>query len=142
MGIVVFDADVVIGYLERTDPHHPDAAKRMRLALETGTRRLISAVNYTEVLIRPLQVAGEQGAATVDAMLTRLGIVIVQVDMALARLAASVRTRTGLRLPDAYAVATAIHAEKGGREDVRLESFDEKVVKAYAGLHGGAGESL
>ena len=44
----------------------------------------------------------------------------IQVDMDLARRAAAVRARTRLKLPDAYALATAIHAEKrahaeGGR---------------------------
>jgi hypothetical protein len=32
-------------------------------------------------------------------------------------------------------LATAIHAEKRGHHDVRLESFDEKVLKAHAALH-------
>ena len=52
-----------------------------------------------------------------------------------ARRAAAVRARPRLRLPNAYALATAIHAEKRGHGDVRLESFDEQVVKAYATLH-------
>jgi predicted nucleic acid-binding protein len=65
----------------------------------------------------------------------RFGIETIQVDLALARRAASVRVRTGLKLPDAYALATAIHAEKRGHRDVRLESFDPKVVKAHAALH-------
>jgi len=43
--------------------------------------------------------------------------------------------RTRLKLPDAYALATAIHAEKLGADDVRLESFDRRVVLAYEGLH-------
>jgi len=55
--------------------------------------------------------------------------------MALARRAAAVRARTKLKLPDAYALATAIHAEHDGHDDVRLETFDKKVVKAYADLH-------
>jgi hypothetical protein len=41
----------------------------------------------------------------------------------------------GLSLPHTYALATAIHAEKRGHEDVRLESFEQRVVKAYADLH-------
>ena len=45
------------------------------------------------------------------------------------------RARTRLKLPDAYALATAIHAEKRGHADVRLETFDEKVIKAYEALH-------
>ncbi len=96
---------------------------------------MISAVNYTEVLIGPLRHAGKAGADTVEAMLVRFGIEMIQVDMALAQRAAAVRVRTGLKLPDAYALATAIHAEKRGYGDVRLESFDEKVTKARAALH-------
>ena len=55
--------------------------------------------------------------------------------MALAQRAAAVRARTNLKLPDAYAIATAIHAEHRGWEDVRLESFDDAVVKAYSDFH-------
>jgi predicted nucleic acid-binding protein len=135
VAVVVFDADVLIAYLGREDAHHPEAVRRMRRALEPGTRRLVSAVNYTEVLIGPLQTAGAAGAETVDVMFVRFGIETIQVDMALARRAAAVRARTKLKLPDAYALATAIHAEKHGEADVRLESFDEKVVKAHAALH-------
>jgi predicted nucleic acid-binding protein len=135
VAVVVFDADVLIAYLGREDAHHSEAVECMRHALEPTTRRLVSAVNYTEVLIGPLTKAGVAGAETVDAMFVRLGIETIHVDMALARRAAAVRARTRLKLPDAYALATAIHAEKRGHGDVRLESFDEKVVSAYAALH-------
>lgn len=135
MAVVVFDADVLIAYLGRDDANHADAVERMRRALDSGTRRLVSAVNYSEVLIGPLRKRGTAGADTVDAMLVRFGIETIQVDMALARRAAAVRARTRLKLPDAYALATAIHAEKRGHDDVRLESFDEDVIKAYAALH-------
>src|SRR5438876_1346884 len=135
MAVVVFDADVLIAYLGREDVHHGEAVERMRRVLEPDTRRLVSAVNYTEVLIGPLETAGAAGAETVDAMFVRLGIETIQVDMALARRAAAGRARTKLRLPDAYALATAIHAERRGHSDVRLESFDKRVVKAHAALH-------
>lgn len=134
MAVVVFDADVVIAYLGREDVHHAEAVERMRQALEPATRRLVSAVNYTEVLIGPLETAGAAGADTVDAMFVRYGIETIQVDMALARRAAAVRARTKLKLPDAYALATAIHAEKRGHADVRLESFDKEVIRAHAAL--------
>lgn len=135
MAVVVFDADVLIAYLGRDDAHHAQAVERMRHALESGTRRLVSAVNYTEVLIGPLQKAGATGAETVDGMFARFGIETIQVDMALARRAAAVRARTRLKLPDAYAIATAIHAERRGQADVRLETLDGKVIKAYKALH-------
>ena len=135
MAVVVFDADVLIAYLSRDDAHHAQAVERVRRALEPGTRRLVSAVNYTEILIGPLQAAGAAGAETVDAMFVRLGIETIHVDMDLARRAAAVRMRTKLKLRDAYALATAIHAEKRGHDEVRIESFDKKVVKAFADLH-------
>ncbi len=135
MAVVVFDADVLIAYLGGQDAHHAEAVEKMRRALEPGIRRLVSAVNYSEVLIGPLRSAGSAGAATVDAMLVRFGIETIQVDLALARRAAAVRVRTGLKLPDAYALATAIHAENRGHGEVVLESFDAKVAGAYASLH-------
>ncbi len=135
MAVVVFDADVLIAYLGGDDAHHAQAVERVRRALEPGTRRLVSAVNYTEILIGPLEAAGAAGAETVDAMFVRFGIETIQVDMDLARRAATVRVRTKLKLPDAYALATAIHAEKRGHDDVRIESFDKKVNKAFADLH-------
>ena len=135
MAVVVFDADVVIAFLGHDDAHHAEAVERMRRALETGTLRLISAVDYTEVLIGPLEVGGAAGARTVDEMFERFGIETIQVDKGLARRAAAVRVRTKLELPDAYALATALDAEKQGYDDVRLESFDERLVKAYAKLH-------
>ena len=135
MAVVVFDADVLIAFLSRDDANHTGAVECMRAALAPGTRRLVSAVNYTEVLIGPLQKEGVPGAEKVDAMLVRFSIETIQADMALARRAAAVRARTRLKLPDAYALATAIHAEKRGHADVRLETFDEKVIKAYEALH-------
>ena len=91
MAVVVFVADVLIAYLGRDDASHAEAVERMRDALQPGTRRLVSAVNYTEVLIGPLQKAGTAGAGTVDAMLVRFDIETIPVDMALARRAAAVR---------------------------------------------------
>jgi predicted nucleic acid-binding protein len=132
VGVVVFDSDVLIGFLNADDAHHQAAVERMRAAMGPGTRRWVCAVNYAEVLIGPLR-AGR--AAVVDATFARLGVETKEVDMALARRAAAVRERTGLKLPDAFALATAVHAEQRGHEDVALASFDERVLKAHAGLH-------
>lgn len=134
MGVVVFDADVLIAFVGKHDANHAAAVKSVRRALEPGTRRAICSVNYSEVLVGPLKTHGPAGAETVDAMLVRFGIETMVVDMNLARRAAAVRERTGLRLPDAYALATAIHFEKRGHDDVRLESFDKRVQKAYREL--------
>jgi predicted nucleic acid-binding protein len=130
--VVVFDSDVLIGFLNARDAHHHQARAWMQRATAPGVRRMVSAVNYSEVLIGPLR-AGRQDA--VDAMFVRLGIETISVDMDLARRAAAVRARTDLKLPDAYALATCIHAEHRGYGDVELASFDAKVLKAHVDLH-------
>ena len=137
MALVVFDSDVLIAYLGRNDAQHEKAVERVRLALRPGTRRLVSAVNYAEILIGPLRAADPTAAEKVDEMFVRFAIETVAVDMALAHRAASVRARTKLKLPDAFALATAIDAEERWRDEVRLESFDEGVVKAHAALRAG-----
>jgi predicted nucleic acid-binding protein len=134
VAVAVFDADVLIGYLVKDDANHRQAVERMRRAFEPETRRLLSAVSYGEVLIGPLRSRGAGGAAIVDSMLRDLRIEIVAVDPALARRAAEVRLRTGLKLPDAYALAAAVEAREHGESDVRVESFDTKVADAFVTL--------
>jgi predicted nucleic acid-binding protein len=134
VGVVVFDSDVLIGFLNARDGHHAAAVQRMREALAPGTQRWVSAVNYAEILIGPLK-ADKQDV--VDAMLGRFSIQTMEIDMALAQRAAAVRARTGLKLPDAFALATAIHAEHRGHDDVALFTFDERVTKARAKLSRG-----
>lgn len=131
MGVVVFDSDVLIGFLSAHDAHHGEAVERVRESLTPGTRRLLCAVNLSEILIGPLRAGTEE---RVEQMLLQFTVETIVVDMALAKRAAAVRARTNLKLPDAYALATAIHVEKRGWESVRLASFDEAVLRAHADL--------
>jgi predicted nucleic acid-binding protein len=130
VAVVIFDTDVLIGFLGSDDPHHDRAVERIRSSQAPGTRRLLSAVNYTEVLIGPLKTIGLSEVARIDAMLLGLSIETVQIETALAQRAAMIRAQTNLKLPDAYAVATALDAGRDG-DEVRIESFDERVVKAF-----------
>lgn len=134
MAVVVFDSDVLIGFLNASDAHHARAVDLVRDSLAPGTRRMLCAVNYSEILVGPIR-AGEQARDQVDDMLGRFAIEITSVDGALARRAAAVRARTDLLLPDAYALATAAHAVQYGHRDVRLASFDKAVLRAHAELH-------
>jgi predicted nucleic acid-binding protein len=133
MAVVVFDSDVLIGFLSEADAHHADAVRLVRGSLAPGTRRMLNSVNYSEILIGPIR-AGQRARDHVEAMLEHFAIEIVGVDAALARAAAAVRARTGLTLPDAYGLATAMHAEHAGHRDVRLASFDKAVLRADAEL--------
>ena len=90
-------------------------------------------MTLSEVLVGPIR-AGR--AEVVEQMLARLSIETGAVDAGLARRAAAVRARTGLRLPDAYVLATAIDAERQGREEVRIETFDRSLARARDRLRG------
>jgi predicted nucleic acid-binding protein len=131
VAVVVFDSDVLIAFLSASDANHDKAVDRVRKSLVSGTRRLLNAVNYSEVLIGPLR-AGEQAA--VERMLVRFDIETITVDMGLAERAAAVRAKTNLSLPDAYALATVIHAENRGWKEVEIASFDKAVLRARASL--------
>jgi predicted nucleic acid-binding protein len=128
VGVVVFDSDVLIGFLSRRDRHHADAIAWMERALAPGTRRMLCAVNYSEILIGPLKVGRQE---PVKRMLAQFSIEIVDVDRSLAERAAAVRAGTALKLPDAYAVAVALQAEERVSGDVALASFDTAVVRAH-----------
>lgn len=71
----------------------------------------------------------------VSQMLVQFNIETIIVDMDLADRVAAVRARTNLKLPDAFALATAIHAEHRGWENVEMASFDAELLKAHSDLH-------
>ena len=133
MGLVVFDADVLIAHLNADDSQHQAGVERVRRALDSRDRRLLSLVNYSEVLVGPAATLGSDGTARTKAALRVLGIETIPVDTAIAEKAAEVRARIKLKLPDAYAVATALSAARAD-DDVRLESFDKQVVRAFTAL--------
>jgi len=132
MGVVVFDSDVLIGFLNRDDAHHADAVERIRSSMAPGTRRLLCAVNYAEIMVGPVRAGTHE---LVLQMLVQFNVETITVDMDMANRAAAVRARTNLKLPDAFALATAIHAEHRGWGNVEMASFDEAVLKAHADLH-------
>src|SRR3954447_25214772 len=132
MAVVVFDSDVLIGFLNRDDAHHTAAVTQVRAALAPGIRRFLCAVNYAEILIGPIRVGAQE---RVKQMLVQFNIEMIQVDMALAEHAASVRARTNLKLPDAFALATAIHAEPPRPPRGPPARFGRSLRKAHANLH-------
>jgi predicted nucleic acid-binding protein len=101
----VLDADFVIAGLDTGDAHHRAAARSLTRMLGDGTRMLLSPVNYAEALVRPAQ-RDDTLQAAVDAI-DALGVELSAPTGAVARQTARLRT-TGISLPDAFAVATAL----------------------------------
>jgi predicted nucleic acid-binding protein len=117
----VLDADVVIAVLDRTDAHHRPAARVVERMLGDGTSMMLSLVNYAETLVRPAE-RDDTLRSAVDAI-AALGLELIAPTPAVARDAAGLRT-TGISLPDAFAVATAM------ARGARLAAFDSRVRRA------------
>jgi len=119
---VVLDADVVIGALDGSDPHHTQARALFRVWQKQETARLLSVVNLTEVLVAPAA-DGRRLSAAREAI-AALGVSIHQPGEAIGVEAARLRSTDPISLPDAYCLATARHT------DATVGSFDEKVLHA------------
>jgi predicted nucleic acid-binding protein len=119
---LVLDADVLIGALDSSDPHHAQARMLFTRWRDEQLSRLISVVNLTEVLIAPT--ADSRRLRAAREAIAALGVAIHQPNEAIGVEAARLRGRHPISLPDAYCLATAKHA--GGS----VASFDRKVVRA------------
>jgi predicted nucleic acid-binding protein len=108
MAVTVLDAGVLIGVLKPDDAHHDEATGRVTTALNERRSLLLSAASYAEALVHPTR-RGPEAVAAVDAFLDQAPVHIVQVDRAVARAAALLRSHHGkaLLLPDAFVLATA-----------------------------------
>jgi predicted nucleic acid-binding protein len=119
---LVLDADVLIGALDGSDPHHAQARRLFTVWHEQEALRLISVVNLSEVLVAPA--ADGQRLRSAREAIAALGVVVHGPSEGIGVEAARLRGRHPISLPDAYCLATAKHA--GGS----VASFDRKVVRA------------
>lgn len=69
---------------------------------------VLPASGYAELLVGPTR-RGSETVAVVDDFLTEMPIDVEALTSDIARIAARLRASTRLRLPDALAIATAIH---------------------------------
>jgi predicted nucleic acid-binding protein len=116
--LIVFDASVIIAYLDPSDRFHAEAVD---LVLSTvGNRRGIHSLNMAEVL------AGAQNDESTnllwEAVTEKMRVEISNAPGPL--LLAKVRRRTGLKMPDAVVLATAL------AEDGLVASFDDRLKSA------------
>ena len=119
MGPVALDASVIIGILGADDPHHERALGELRRLNDGRASLQMAASAYAEVMVQPLRA---KQAEHVEAFLDKLGVDVVAIDRAAARLAADLRAKhRSLRLGDALALASA---RIGGAE---LVTFDDRL---------------
>jgi predicted nucleic acid-binding protein len=114
MGVTVIDAGVLIGFLDGSDAHHLEAERALANARQRGDEIVLPASALAEALVSPAR-AGESFIAAIREFIERLPLVVAELDIEIAVVAARLRARHGqkLKLPDALVVATAIQQEAG-----------------------------
>lgn len=112
---VALDAGVLIGLLDPSDVHH-DASRRVFAA---SFRFWVHPVNIAEALITPER-AGRSLEAYED--LRRLGVVPAPLGENEPMVLARIRDKHRLRMPDACALAVAVH------NDIPLVTFDKRLA--------------
>jgi predicted nucleic acid-binding protein len=104
---IALDTTCFIFGMEQPDSR---AGKRVREIWASSERLATSTLTLAELMVGRLKSGGRDDAENArSALASWPGLTLVAVDEAVAALAATVRTGSGLKLPDAIQVATALH---------------------------------
>jgi predicted nucleic acid-binding protein len=117
--VIILDANVLIGFLDATDPHHDGSLDLLERHFVDGFGSNVLTV--AEALVHPTRVERQDAAM---ASLVRIGVQVIGLDTSEAALLAGVRNAYRLRMPDAVALHTAIQT---GSE---LATFDASLASA------------
>ena len=106
--IVALDT-VVFSYHFHNHPDYAPLTSVILGAIETGqVQGITTTITLAEVLVKPEQEGNAQAAADYEIHITLFpNLALLPVDVSLARLAAKLRARYGLKMPDAIQVAGA-----------------------------------
>ena len=123
MGAIILDSSVVIAFLNSSDKHHIAA----KSAIEASNSSFkISILTVSETLVKASGLS-ESRKKELLADLSTAFAPFYPFDLEVAVLAASVRAKSPLRLPDAIVSATATINK------AELWSCDARIVKAHKG---------
>jgi predicted nucleic acid-binding protein len=116
--VIVLDASVLIGHLDRHDAHHAIAMERL---LEVADKPFgASSITLAEVLVAPTRAGNLPTARTA---LRTLGITELPLPPNAAERLASLRVETALKLPDCC-VLLAAETARGG-----VLTFDDQLAR-------------
>lgn len=108
MRAAVLDSSACIYLLDRppSDPRHQATRRLVDQQRALGSQLVVSPITLSELLVKPLASGDIESEARVLAFATMV-CSVADISVDIARRAAQVRAATGMRLPDAYIVATA-----------------------------------
>jgi predicted nucleic acid-binding protein len=125
--VIILDANVLIGFLDSSDPHHAASTELLERRFVDGFAS--SVLTVAEALVHPTRVDRQDAAMTA---LLSIGVRVIPLEATDATELARVRNSYRLRMPDAVALHTAI------RTGSELATFDEALTAAA----GRAGVSI
>lgn len=117
--VIVLDANVLIAFLDASDPHHVASLELLERRFADGFAA--SVLTVAEALVHPTRVDRQDAAMT---SLSRIGIKVTPLDVSDATALARVRNSYRVRMPDAVALYTA---SSTGSE---LATFDAALAAA------------
>jgi predicted nucleic acid-binding protein len=125
MGAIILDSSVLIAFLNSSDSHHMAA----KSAVESSHAIFrISILTVSEVLVKACQ-ESEKRKSDLLADLSKEFSPFFPFDLEVAVLAAAIRAKSSLRLPDAIISATATV------NGATLWTCDAALAKAHPGAH-------
>ena len=125
MGAIILDSSVLIAFLNSSDSHHMAA----KSAVESSHAIFrISILTVSEVLVKACQ-ESEKRKSDLLADLSKEFSPFFSFDLEVAVLAAAIRAKSSLRLPDAIISATATV------NGATLWTCDAALAKAHPGAH-------
>lgn len=117
--VIILDANVVIAYLDSTDPHHARTVELLNDRQRDGFAS--SALTVAEALVHPTR-TGQHDAAL--AALNTIGLLIVPVAESDVMGLARIRSQYRVRMPDAVALHLAVATTS------QLATFDDALAGA------------
>lgn len=117
--MIVLDANVLIGFLDSTDPHHAASVDLLERRFVDGFGS--SVLTVAEALVHPTRVERQDAAM---AALLRIGVKILPLEASDAAALARVRNIYRLRMPDAVALHAALSTGSA------LATFDGALISA------------
>jgi predicted nucleic acid-binding protein len=106
--LIALDASATLAYLTGTELASPVATWIFEACVGRGRNpAIVSTVTAAELLVRPFR-AGPDSVGIIEGFLRFYGIRLVDVTYGIAREAARIRALTGLPMPDAIVIGSAI----------------------------------
>ena len=121
--MIVLDANIIISFLEETDPNHRRAIALFK-AMD-GEYLFVPSLTWAEVLVGAI--GSDKAAEAQNRIQGLLGVAVANPDgVDWPVQLAQVRARTGLRMPDAFVLAAAEVL------DAKVATFDSKLAAVAA----------